>query len=77
MVPTELYFAMDADSSALERVGSYLMPSLERCDVRWVEDDGRAYLVLTVADRDTESMKTRICRLHPSVRFVSANPVGA
>lgn len=72
---TELHFAMDAQSSALDRVGSYLMPSLDRFNVRWDEGDGEAFLVLTVLDKDTESMKRRICRLHPTVRFVRSNRV--
>jgi hypothetical protein len=74
-VRTELHFAMDAQSSALDRVGSYLMPTLGRYDVRWMEDDGEAFLALTVPEKDIESMKRRICRLHPSVRFLSANRV--
>lgn len=72
---TELRFVMDAQSSALDRVGSYLMPNSSRYDVRWMEDDGEAFLALTVPEKDIESMKQRICRLHPTVRFVSANRV--
>jgi hypothetical protein len=66
---------MDAQSSALDRVGSYLMPTLSRYDVRWMEDNGEAFLALIVPEKDIETMKRRICRLHPSVRFVSASRV--
>lgn len=72
---TELRFAMDAQSSALDRVGSYLMPTLARYDVRWMQDDGEAFVALIVPEKDIESMKRRICRLHPTVRFLSANRV--
>lgn len=67
---TTLQFSMDADSSAPDRVGCYLMPSIGRYDVRWDEQSGRATVTVTVVEAAAERFKRRICRLHPTVRLV-------
>jgi hypothetical protein len=73
-VLTELHFAMDARTSAPSRVGCYLMPSLDRYEVSWLEGEEQAYVALRVPDQHAETLKQRICQLHPTVRLMTARP---
>lgn len=74
---TELLFSMDADTSAPLVVGSYLVPNEDRWHVRWIDRDGDVFLSMTVPTSVAEDMKPKICRIHPSVRFVAARAAGS
>jgi hypothetical protein len=74
-VRTELQFSMDAHTSAPDLVGCYLMPTASQNNVRWAEEHGRAFVTVTVVESGAEAVKRRICRLHPTVRFVKENRV--
>lgn len=74
---TEITFSMNAGSSAPHRVGSFLVPQAGRYAPRWVDQDDRTYVTMTVRSSVAEQMVTKVCAMHPSVRFVRQEDVPA
>jgi hypothetical protein len=72
---TEVTFSMDARSSAPHRVGSFLVPQAAQYFARWVDRGDRSYVTLMVRDTVVDDMIAKVCRMHPSVRCISADQV--
>ena len=72
---TEITFSMDGQSSAPHRVGSLLVPQAAQYFARWVDRDERSYVTLMVKTSIVDDMIAKVCRMHPSVRCISRDPV--
>ena len=72
---SELMFSMDANSSAPNIVGAWIVPQAARYSARWADRGDRTYLTLLVRSSVAEAMVAQVCAMHPSVRCLKQEAV--